>query len=102
MSALVLNLCSAAAQKAWTNPVGSSGKRCGHYQGRERVSVGSLPAALQLLNALCTCPAVLQEYNYHLGAVNTVTFIDDARRFVSSSDDKSLRVWEFGIPVQIK
>eukprot|EP00775_Hariotina_reticulata_P008921 gene8921-9098_t len=45
---------------------------------------------------------VEQEYNYHLGAVNTVTFIDDARRFVSSSDDKSLRVWEFGIPVQIK
>ena len=44
----------------------------------------------------------VQEYNYHLGAVNTVTFIDDARRFVSSSDDKSLRVWEFGIPVQIK
>lgn len=43
----------------------------------------------------------LQEYNYHLGAVNTVTFIDDARRFVSSSDDKSLRVWEFGIPVQV-
>lgn len=31
-----------------------------------------------------------------------MTFIDDARRFVSSSDDKSLRVWEFGIPVQIK
>lgn len=54
-----------------------------------------------------TCCAVLclrraQEYNYHLGAVNTVTFIDDARRFVSSSDDKTLRVWEFGIPVQIK
>jgi len=45
---------------------------------------------------------LVQEYNYHLGAVNTVTFIDDARRFVSSSDDKSLRVWEFGIPVQIK
>lgn len=43
-----------------------------------------------------------QEYNYHLGGVNTVTFIDDARRFVSSSDDKTLRVWEFGIPVQIK
>lgn len=50
-----------------------------------------------------TPPSIfLQEYNYHLGAVNTVTFIDDARRFVSSSDDKSLRVWEFGIPVQIK
>ena len=43
-----------------------------------------------------------QEYNEHLGAVNTITFIDNNRRFVTSSDDKSLRVWEFGIPVQIK
>lgn len=45
---------------------------------------------------------VMQEYNYHLGGVNAVTFFDDGRRFVSSSDDKTLRVWEFGIPVQIK
>ncbi|KAK2075528.1 hypothetical protein QBZ16_001636 [Prototheca wickerhamii] len=45
---------------------------------------------------------VVQEYDYHLGAVNTVTFIDEGRRFVSTSDDKTIRVWEFGIPVQIK
>ena len=44
----------------------------------------------------------MQEYNYHLGAVNTVTFVDDNRRFVSTSDDKTIRVWEYGIPVQIK
>jgi pre-mRNA-processing factor 17 len=34
--------------------------------------------------------------------VNTITFVDNNRRFVTSSDDKSLRVWEFGIPVVIK
>jgi pre-mRNA-processing factor 17 len=45
---------------------------------------------------------VVQEYDYHLGPVNTVTFIDGNRRFVSTSDDKSIRVWEFGIPVQVK
>jgi len=45
---------------------------------------------------------ITQEYDQHLGAVNTVTFIDDNRRFVSSSDDKSLRIWEYGIPVVIK
>lgn len=31
-----------------------------------------------------------------------MTFIDEGRRFVSTSDDKSIRVWEFGIPVQMK
>lgn len=43
-----------------------------------------------------------QEYDQHLGAVNTITFVDNNRRFVTSSDDNSLRVWEFGIPVVIK
>lgn len=38
---------------------------------------------------------IVQEYDRHLGAVNTITFVDDNRRFVSTSDDKSLRVWEW-------
>lgn len=45
---------------------------------------------------------IVQEYDQHLGAVNTITFIDENRRFVSSSDDKTLRIWEYGIPVVIK
>ncbi|KAF3918363.1 hypothetical protein ABW21_db0208740 [Orbilia brochopaga] len=46
--------------------------------------------------------AVVQEYDHHLGPVNTLTFVDDSRRFISTSDDKSLRAWEYGIPVPIK
>ena len=45
---------------------------------------------------------LIQEYDYHLAAVNTITFVDEGRRFVSTSDDKTIRVWEYGIPVQIK
>lgn len=45
---------------------------------------------------------IVQEYDRHLGAVNTITFCDDNRRFVSTSDDKSLRVWEWDIPVDMK
>ncbi|EQB78433.1 pre-mRNA-processing factor 17-like protein [Camelus ferus] len=45
---------------------------------------------------------IVQEYDRHLGAVNTIVFVDENRRFVSTSDDKSLRVWEWemaGMPV---
>lgn len=45
---------------------------------------------------------VVQEYNHHLQAVNSVTFVDDNRRFVSTSDDKKILIWEWGIPVPIK
>ncbi|KAJ8963666.1 hypothetical protein NQ314_005457 [Rhamnusium bicolor] len=45
---------------------------------------------------------VVQEYDRHLGAVNSITFVDENRRFVTTSDDKSLRVWEWDIPVDMK
>ena len=44
----------------------------------------------------------VQEYDHHLGPVNTITFCDENRRFITTSDDKSLRAWEYNIPVPIK
>ncbi|PSR80708.1 hypothetical protein PHLCEN_2v6624 [Hermanssonia centrifuga] len=45
---------------------------------------------------------ITQEYDQHLGAVNSITFVDDNRRFVTTSDDKTIRAWDFDIPVVIK
>ena len=45
---------------------------------------------------------ITQEYDQHLGAVNTITFVDDNRRFITTSDDKTMRAWEYDIPVVIK
>ncbi|KIJ38951.1 hypothetical protein M422DRAFT_231020 [Sphaerobolus stellatus SS14] len=45
---------------------------------------------------------IVQEYDQHLGPVNTITFVDDNRRFVTTSDDKTIRAWDYDIPVVIK
>lgn len=44
----------------------------------------------------------VQEYDHHLAAINTITFVDHNRRFMTTSDDKSLRAWDYNIPVPIK
>jgi len=44
----------------------------------------------------------VQEYNHHLQAVSSVLFTDDGKRFVSTSDDKKMLIWEYGIPVPMK
>ncbi|XP_044715442.1 WD domain, g-beta repeat domain-containing protein [Hirsutella rhossiliensis] len=45
---------------------------------------------------------MVQEYDHHLAAINTITFVDQNRRFMTTSDDKSLRAWDYNIPVPIK
>eukprot|EP00124_Ichthyophonus_hoferi_P004749 Ihof_evm1s566 gene=Ihof_evmTU1s566 len=45
---------------------------------------------------------IAQEYDRHLSAVNSITFVDGGNRMVSTSDDKSIRVWEWDIPVDFK
>src|SRR3990167_7739128 len=41
-------------------------------------------------------------YSDHLGPVNTVTFLDNYTKFASTSDDKKVFFWEFGIPIVVK
>ncbi|GAA99633.1 uncharacterized protein L969DRAFT_413647 [Mixia osmundae IAM 14324] len=49
-----------------------------------------------------TSEKITQEYDQHLGPVNTITWVDENRRFVTTSDDKTIRAWDYDIPVVIK
>lgn len=49
-----------------------------------------------------TGDSLVQDYDRHLGPVNSVTMIERGTRFVSTSDDKTIRYWETGIGVDIK
>ena len=45
---------------------------------------------------------MVQEYNYHLDAVNSVTFYDEGNRFMSTSDDKKILLWDYNTPTPHK
>ncbi|KAL2890486.1 Pre-mRNA-processing factor 17 [Ceratocystis lukuohia] len=45
---------------------------------------------------------IIQDYNHHLSDITTLEFLDEGRRFMSSSNDKTVRAWDYGIPVPTK
>eukprot|EP01138_Halocafeteria_seosinensis_P014347 gb/GECG01014648.1/.p1 GENE.gb/GECG01014648.1/~~gb/GECG01014648.1/.p1 ORF type:complete len:603 (+),score=81.51 gb/GECG01014648.1/:1-1809(+) len=45
---------------------------------------------------------VVQDYFHHLKRVNSIVYVENGDRFVSTSDDRTMLVWEAGIPVPIK
>lgn len=47
-------------------------------------------------------PDIVQAYDHHLGGINSITFLENGKRFVTTSDDSSMRFWEYGTPVPIK
>jgi pre-mRNA-processing factor 17 len=44
----------------------------------------------------------IQEYDNHVGSINSITFLNDTSTFVSTGDDRSLKLWEYGIPVVVR
>ena len=45
---------------------------------------------------------VVMQYVEHNGTVNTITFLENNKKFVSTGDDKKIYLWEYGIPVVVK
>ncbi|CDK29576.1 unnamed protein product [Kuraishia capsulata CBS 1993] len=44
----------------------------------------------------------VQTYDHHMGAINDICFVDNGNKFMSSSDDKTLRVWGWQVNMPIK
>lgn len=44
----------------------------------------------------------IQVYDHHQGSINSLTIIDDGNRFMLTSDDKSVRFWDWQINIPVK
>lgn len=44
----------------------------------------------------------IQTYDHHLGAINSLTIIEDNKRFMSTADDKTVRFWDWQINIPVK
>lgn len=74
----------------------------GHEHPHELVAGMSDNKIVQFDTRAGADPVMVQTYDHHLAPVNTIEFYDDNRRFATTSDDRSVRCWEYGIPVPIK
>jgi pre-mRNA-processing factor 17 len=45
---------------------------------------------------------ISQKYDQHTGAVHSITFLEQNNQFVSTSEDKTVRLWELNTPVSIR
>ncbi|KNC55921.1 pre-mRNA-processing factor 17 [Thecamonas trahens ATCC 50062] len=79
---------------------------CARWQPNPTIDPSSFLAALsssriEQFDVRADSPAFTQEYKEHLSAVHGICFVEGGKRFVSTGDDKAVRAWEWGIPVQI-
>ncbi|CUM63306.1 uncharacterized protein PRCAT00000877001 [Priceomyces carsonii] len=44
----------------------------------------------------------IQVYDHHLGAINSLLIIENGSRFMSTSDDKSVKFWDWQINIPVK
>lgn len=44
----------------------------------------------------------VQTYDHHLGAINSLTVVDGTKRFMSTSDDRTVRIWRWHINIPDK
>lgn len=44
----------------------------------------------------------IQVYDHHIGAINALIIIDEGRKFISTADDRSVRLWEWKVNIPLK
>ncbi|EGV61348.1 WD40 repeat-like protein [Yamadazyma tenuis ATCC 10573] len=64
--------------------------------------VGLMNSNIEHYDIEGTSHNLLQTYDHHVGSINALCVIQHGNKFLSSSDDKSIRIWSWGINIPVK
>lgn len=79
-----------------------SNPNCVAFHLQNEVIVGLANSKIQHYDIRQPVTQLVQTYDHHLDSVNSVHVVDNNSKIVSTSDDRSIRVWDLGINIPIK
>jgi pre-mRNA-processing factor 17 len=70
--------------------------------GDARLIVAAVHDKIVLWDVRVSCDKPQREYSGHTGAILHIAFLDGGRKLLTTSEDKTMRTWEYRVPVQIR
>lgn len=68
----------------------------------DEIIVGLSNHKINHYNIITTPGEAIQIYTHHLGSINSLTVIENNKRFMSTADDKSVRFWDWQVNIPVK
>ncbi|CUG93576.1 WD40 repeat-containing protein, putative [Bodo saltans] len=70
--------------------------------GDARLIVAAVHDKIVLWDVRVSCEKHQREYSGHTGSILHIAFLDGGRKLLTTSEDKTMRTWEYRVPVQIR
>lgn len=90
-------------QHTLTNPDGLPVVQHVHHPSNEdHLLLAAVDKKIVLYDVRASCAKYQREYTGHMGTVLNLTLLSDGSKMLSTSEDRTLRTWDYRSPVQIK
>ncbi|KAG5502920.1 hypothetical protein JKF63_04693 [Porcisia hertigi] len=73
-----------------------------HPSNEEHLLLAAVDKKVVLYDVRVGCAKYQREYTGHMGAIFNLTLLSDGSKMLTTSEDKTLRTWDYRSPVQIK
>lgn len=73
-----------------------------HPSDEQHLLLAAVDKKVALYDVRASCSRYQREYTGHMGTIFNLTLLSDGSKMLTTSEDKTLRTWDYRSPVQIK